>query len=1466
MQKELNKLAIHLLDLGKRNRLLNYKDSGYRGITVIGKTEKIFDDVKGSKTYNIYKIDEVLDKYNKDLVIETAENTLKFSELKVKDITAKLLKNNDLLCYKQGYKTAPVIKRLFKEYQFSLSEKGLNTLYMTFGMITYKEGKISYKAPLLLIPLYMEYSNGSYKIHEYEDEVIVNPTLEYLLKTNYKVQLPIYEDDSVSFLKYYEQAKKSLNKNLEIDDSMTIGIYSFLKMNMYNDINQNSEELLKNNNVKVLLGKGSITNQELKVKPMPIVNCDSSQLHAITLAANNTSFVLEGPPGSGKSQTITNIIASIIGQNKKVLFVSEKLAALNVVYENLKKANLADFALEIHSHKANKKDFISNLYQTAILPKYDVDDNNSISLVQNYQIESDKISSYYEELHKIYPSLGTSLYEAYKEYLSIDIEPIDYRLNNIDIKDLNIISRSIDEFVSLSNSLTYDYRKSIFYGFKVDNEYLRYDFKKDVENSYNYLAKIVVIKDNLNKELKTNISNTTSLLDVLNTISVLVSLRMYDPCFLIKKERNKLLANLENYFELQEELKKNITIKNYNKKIIEDSDLENKMLKLKSYNMSFFKFLNGRYKDLKRDILAYRNSKANTTTLLEELSELVDYQEKLNELNNTNNKIQNVIDISSDEYKVLYKELNKLVDSNFDINLDSNRFKELKNYLTDILIGFDSIKNMQKGFIAFSSRFDSNIKNLFDYSIDQSLNIVKELDLQSNKIGFYFNLCTVIDRLKEKNAMKFIDDYLTSNYELNELNKQFKKCLYKSKIFEIVDKSINLASFSSLSFTMSVNEFKKLDEELLSANKALVFSTNTKNRPNDDIVVEGSMFSKLVHENNKQRRQKPIRLLLEEIFELATDVKPVFLMSPLSVSMYLPAKANIFDCVIFDEASQIFSHDAFGSIYRAKQCIIIGDTKQMPPSNFFNSSAESEEEEFEEDTQSILDLAASKMLTSRLKWHYRSRSEELISFSNDKFYDHNLITVPQAKRHETGFGIDFYYLKDGLYSDSRTNMVEANFIKDMVINHVKTSSQSIGVIAFSNAQAGLIEELIENERANNPTLDGYFNKYSEEPFFVKNLETVQGDERDVIIFSICYGYNDKGKFYQRFGPLNNIGGERRLNVAVTRAKYNIRIVSSILSTDINDQNTESLGVKLLKAYLAYAKNANSYTTSQEANDSIIKSIMNYIESLGYDTQANVGNSSFKIDIAVSKEDNNILAIDVDNQNVCNSLTDNLRLQELLLERLGWHYLSLYSTSWINNRPLEEKRIKEALEANIVKNNNEVKSEKSFLVEYEEEQNSDEYKFVDGEKLSRLLDDDFELGVKYLLEVEGPINIEYMYKTIAKANNQRVTNVLKNRINKALETLNPVNDGVFYDLGNKEITFRTKSKLELKYISKSELEIGLYNIIKNNNGITVLGCYKELIKEIGLGRLTEEMKNYLDDIIVYLKLDGKISQRNESLFI
>ena len=345
MKNRLKNIANHLLDFGKRNRLLNYKDTGLRNLNILNKDiSNIFNDIIDSKQYTIFQIDPVLEKYHKDLIVNPDDdNVLNYSDLKVYDITNKLIKKNQLICYKRGYTLKKVLKNILKEYKYSINEKGINSLFMSFGFINYFEDKNKYKAPLLLIPIKIKEENGVYKINEEEDEIILNPTLEYYFKVYFNIILPRFDCDTHD--EYINQIISVLPKNVEYEEGLSLGIYSFLKMNMYNDLMDNADQVIQNKNIQALLGQTSYTQANNPDLPYPVVNCDSSQLEAIKLACSGNSFVLQGPPGSGKSQTITNIISSLLANNRKILFVSEKLAALKVVYENLRRVGLNEFAI-----------------------------------------------------------------------------------------------------------------------------------------------------------------------------------------------------------------------------------------------------------------------------------------------------------------------------------------------------------------------------------------------------------------------------------------------------------------------------------------------------------------------------------------------------------------------------------------------------------------------------------------------------------------------------------------------------------------------------------------------------------------------------------------------------------------------------------------------------------------------------------------------------------------------------------------------------------------------------------------------------------------------------------------------------------------------------------------------------------------------------------------------------------------
>ena len=1462
---ELQSIYKHLLDLGKRNRLLNFKDSGFRSINILNKNiDKIFDNISNFKEYSILPIDSILKKYHDNL--DSLDSDNEYSSLKVYDIANASLKDNELICYKEGQPLNKVLKRLYQEYKFSIDEKGINSLYIAFGFITYIDTKVEYKAPLLLIPIDFYKKNEIYKIKARDEEAILNPTLEYYYKQIKNREIPKYNNEE-NLNAYFEKIKKFLNEEESLIYSGALGIFLFQKMNMYMDLKQNKDIVLANKNIRRLLGDNIKLDSYPLMPHYPVVDFDSSQLEAIDLALTGKSFCLEGPPGSGKSQTITNIIASLIGNGKKVLFVSEKQAALNVVYENLKKVGLNEFALELHSNKANKKDFINEVYKTAILPKYNVQ-IETLSILDKHEIISNEIRDYYNALHNKYINNKYSIYDLYNQYLKIDLKPIDIRINFEDYP-LSQIDEICEQLDTYSREVllfkTNDYKSIPLYGLiNLNHDYIEYNISKDINDSLFYLSKIKnIIKSidfiRINNHKIDSVNNFYFAMDYCH---LLTKLSKTPECYFDKNKRMELLILLEEYQSINKKIKSNNIISLYDS-LVFDLDLKNIYSILNENKSSLFKSFNKDYKQALKKVISYRNE-YNKDNIVTEVRSLIDIKSLYQKKENKFNEILTFIpDIKENEIEDCIDDIKELNDKKeYSLLKDYN---EIKNNIMDAVISYKRYNNEYFALKRLSSYFNPEVIDLMHSLISIVENKLKTILEYKDQINNYLYLGEAIEKLNKLKLNDFIDKYSDLNLDLNKLSLQFKKNYLHVYLLHELDESPTLYHFREKSFKDKVEEYKILDKKLLDINISTIISKNSMKRP-DDVVMSGSSFKVLAKEYNKTKRQKPIRVLLDEIFDFILDIKPVFLMSPLSVSTYLDSKNDLFDCVIFDEASQIFIHDSLGAIYRSKQCIIIGDSKQMPPSNFFNASDSQDDEDYDDDSNdSILSYASLNFISQGLKWHYRSRSEELIAFSNKEFYNNSLITIPSANAHRKGLGIDYVYISDGIYDlKTRTNRKEADYIADLIIEHYRNSELSLGVVAFSKVQAELISDVLEEKLKKNNDVKRIIENITNEPLFIKNLETVQGDERDRIIFSICYGHNEYNKFYQRFGPLNALGGEKRLNVAVTRAKYNITVVSSIHSFEITNSN--SVGANSLRNYLAFAENSFKMKSISNTDNGLILSVKGFLEEKGYIVDTNYGSSSFKIDLAVKQPNNEnySLAIMIDKNNP-SLISDEARLMEGLLTRAGFKYYKLYTPAWVNERKLIEEELITLL--NNGSSNNNIISHESYLEEAEENFTNrfnkyNEISILEGKDI--LNNNSLDYLIYKIVEREEPITKEYLYRKIAYIlDKTRVSNVIRNMVNPLLKDIYCENNILF--LTKKESELRVSSDRGIEEIPLSELKDGIYKIIKENQGITITGCYKSLLNILEFKRLTENTKKILDDAIVMLKLDGKIIERDSKLY-
>jgi very-short-patch-repair endonuclease len=668
-------------------------------------------------------------------------------------------------------------------------------------------------------------------------------------------------------------------------------------------------------------------------------------------------------------------------------------------------------------------------------------------------------------------------------------------------------------------------------------------------------------------------------------------------------------------------------------------------------------------------------------------------------------------------------------------------------------------------------------------------------------------------------------------------------------------------------------------------------------------------------ELNKKRNIMPLRKLFKMIPNLLMRLKPCLMMSPLSVSYFLETEAYHFDLVVFDEASQIFPEDAIGAIFRGSQVIIVGDSKQLPPTNFFASSTNNidsdydikDEEDFSEVvSDSILEESASVLPNRTLLWHYRSKHENLIAFSNREIYKNNLITFPNSINNVPDMGVEYIYVEDGVYDrgGKKNNIREAEECVKLVFEHIdKHPERSLGIIAFSESQQSAIENAIIDYRERHPFYEWFFDESRDEPFFVKNLENVQGDERDTIIFSICYGKDKNGAMYMNFGPVGHSGGERRLNVAVTRAKCNIKLVGSILPSDIDINRAKSEGARMLRSYIEYARKGTSAlrdierAETFESEDDFCEVIANFLEKHGYLIERQVGCSDYKIDIAVKNpnaEGEFIAGIECDGLSYIHAKTarDRDHLRRSVLQNMGWNLYRVWSTEWSRNPKAEEQALLDFLhsvydnngnvihsmkQSNAVENNfsletiasesnkitQKVSSANPYGFAFYNEANWWEAKHSSSwDNLTRISE-----NIYHIVKIEEPIHLEMLYKRMGPSfTTGKATETVKRSIDQAIAQ--KLNGQVVVDKDRfvrlfplSPIVARIPKQYEtprpIEYIHTEEVAMAMIKIIKRSFGITEDDLASECARAFGFERKGPKIKAKTDAAIKFLVDNQKI---------
>ena len=1248
VQEKLDYWAAQLRDMGRRNHLLFFKET--KSSTLIIEEPNIIDIfnrlvVKNKPIFSplfkdkqIYLFDE--DKEEKD----DQDNDDQDND---RDILFPLA-DDEFLCKKNPKQVNRVLKNLRYRSRTIREEQGFNSLYMAFGVLKWQEGIDSEfnEAPLILVPIDITQQGllDRIGIEMFEEEIIFNPSLQTKLSKEFNIEIndinnDISQEELEKFWSIVAEKVKGFD-GWEVLPKIVIGIFNFQNLILIKDLERNSEIYINNPLIKLLSGIDLkidpidvIIDEDLDKKVSPvnvfqILDADSSQQEAIEAAKRGLSFVLQGPPGTGKSQTIANIIAESFASGKKILFVSQKSVALDIVHNRLSENGLGEFCLEVHSYKKNKKDVIEDLGKSLYTIKGESKVETAKEKRELVEIRKE-LNNYVKELHKPRFGMEMSLFSAFGELAKAYDEPkIPFSLDNIEniqtfTHRTNI--STIREIVSYE-SLVKDYHNLPWKG--ICKNTLPIQEKEEIEQNFYQMAEVLS-------------SFSQIIMDWVHYFSLIIP------------------SSFSNYKKLYQ------FITTYHPKIFSEEyhDVVDRFLERKHSKLKYF--LPQYWKD--RSLLIKLQWQDIKISEEENLKLFLIYKQFLRPSNKEDRKTdKNYEKITSDinEIKIAYELVIELLD------YSKNLFKE--NAQPDVLVNF------------------------FNFSPEKLIDWFTEKALQVELIPEFINFRNAIYQGKKAG----LSDFINKAFETNLLPHQWEDA-YKRRFFVLLSDAMIQSNSILIKFRSSEHEnlrsrFKQLDNKLIELAALEIREKLYKTRPGTSWVeADSAETSILRRELNKKRRIKPLRILFSEIPNLLFSLKPCLMMSPFTVCQLLDPELYEFDIAIFDEASQIPPEYAVSTFVRAKQVIVAGDRYQLPPTSFFQTidTYDYDEDNYDiDDYESILNACdAINMPNKMLLWHYRSEDESLIAFSNYHFYDNHLFTFPNSNLNRDLTGLDFIYVEDGIYrrgKGGRDNPIEARKVAEIVFASLETHPEwSIGVVTFNLSQRQTIEQEIEKLKRERPEIIPLFDYDKSEHVFVKNLETVQGDERDIIIFSIGYGKDEMGEMSMNFGPLNRQGGERRLNVAVTRAKKAVKIVSSIEPEDIDLSRTESIGVKLLKNYMETARDGLksiykdvTYNSQAEFESPFEAAIYDSLTRRGVILENQVGVSKYRIDFGVKdpeKHGRYILGIECDGATYHSSPTardrDRLR-QQLLEEKFGWRIHRIWSRDWIENKQKEIEKV------------------------------------------------------------------------------------------------------------------------------------------------------------------------------------------------
>ena len=1083
-----------------------------------------------------------------------------------------------------------------------------------------------------------------------------------------------------------------------------------------------------------------------------VLDSDSSQNLAIVDAQDGRNLVVQGPPGTGKSQMITNLIAEAVARDKTVLFVAEKLAALKVVKRRLDSVHVGDACLELHSHTANKRTVLDELKRTMALGEPRLDD--SVGDRALLEERRKRLNDYSRAVNAPVGDSGLSP-NALIGRLAFPADRRDgavpghgeaageVRWPRLEVTDAASWSR--EQFVVARENVREVQSLVAAVGRPRDHPYWGSRRRRYMPTDERAVAESLA---GASAALGKHRQDAAALRDATRTDAAQAESAQQVDALLHAAKRviqapdlrgadcrsRDWVAHADRILELAHHSREMAAVRSrWEKTLIPEAWDQNVLAcrqDLAHTGEKAWRWLSGRWRRARRvlhglcrtDLPGTHEEQVAALDAILRVKRLRGAVEREAELaarlfppaRNTAQRRWSAALCEPAEWLVeLHREVEAgtLLPLALDL-LDALHAPDAPDAPT-VRAGLEtaeaacrhSAQNLADALAALAqvlewdpARFApanaaSPLANATSPLADAFPALERWLADAAQRPGALQEVVRfnqIAARLAESRLESVAETAARWPDAGRRLARLYERHFYRAWLERAFRERPVLAEFDGTTHEGVVERFRKADSARLLHNQALVAKRHWERVPRSH---GGGQLGLLRREFEKKRRHLPLRKLMSQAGNAVQGIKPVFMMSPLSIAKFIPPGTLRFDMVIFDEASQVRPVDALGAVMRGRQTVVVGDSKQLPPTTFFDRAADEDdgEQSSTADLESILGMFCAQGAPERmLRWHYRSRHESLIAVSNHEFYDNGLVVFPSPDRGREDTGVVFQHGPETHYKrgrGGRINPGEARDVAQAVMEHAAARPhRTLGVAAFSLAQARRIEDELEILRRKDPSAEAFFARHPQEPFFVKNLENVQGDERDVILISVGYGKTEGGQLPMNFGPLNRDGGERRLNVLITRARRRCLVYSNFVADDLDLRRSNARGVDALKTYLKYAETGRlgvARATGADSDSPFEDAVAAELRAKGHDVEHQVGSAGFRIDLAVVdpvRPGRYLIGIECDGAayHSARSARDRDRLRQQVLEGLGWTIHRIWSTDWFRNPSQEVAKAEEAI--------------------------------------------------------------------------------------------------------------------------------------------------------------------------------------------